>query len=213
MAVKIRMQRMGRRHRPFFRINAIDGRAPRDGRVLEKLGHLDPLVKDPEKQLVLDRERVEYWLERGAVPSNTVSDILLKQGIKHKYAEDRAIKAARARAAAKAKGKLFNTAQKVAAQKQIDDEKAAVEAAAKAAEEAAKAKVEAEAAKAKAAEEAAKAKVEAEAAKVKAAEEAAKAKAEAEAAQAKAAEEAAAPAAEEAAESKPADEAPSGDEG
>ena len=46
MAVKIRMTRMGRRHRPFFRINAVDGRAPRDGRVLEKLGHFDPLVKD-----------------------------------------------------------------------------------------------------------------------------------------------------------------------
>ena len=203
MAVKIRMQRLGRRHRPFFRINAIDGRAPRDRRVLEKLGHLDPLVKDPEKQLVLDRERVEYWLEKGATPSDTVSDILLKQGIQHKYAEQRAAKAARARAVAKAKGKLFNTAQKVAAQKQIDDEKAAVEAAAQAAEAAAKAKADAEAAKAKAAEEAA----------AKAAEEAAQAEAEAEAAKAKAAEEAAAPAAEEADEAKPADDAPSGDEG
>jgi small subunit ribosomal protein S16 len=210
MAVKIRMQRMGRRHRPFFRINAIDGRAPRDGRVLEKLGHFDPLVKDPEKQLVLDRERVEYWLDKGATPSDTVSDILLKQGIQHKYAVTRAVKAARARAVAKAKGKLFNTAQKVAAQKQIDDEKAATEAAVKAAEEAAKAKADAKAAKAKAAEEAA----------AKAAEDAAKAEAEAEAAKAKAAEEAAAQAAEEvakteaeAAEAKAEEETPSGDEG
>ena len=166
MAVKIRMQRMGRRHRPFFRINAIDGRAPRDGRVLEKLGHFDPLVKDPEKQLVLDRERVEYWLGKGATPSDTVSDILTKQGINHKYAEQKAAKLAKARAIAKAKGKLFNTAQKVAAQKQIDEEKAAAEAAAKAAEEVAKAKAEAKAAKEKAAEEAA----------AKAAEEAAEAK-------------------------------------
>lgn len=165
MAVKIRMTRMGRRHRPFFRINAVDGRAPRDGRVLEKLGHLDPLVKDPEKQLVLNRERVEYWLDQGAIPSDTVSDILLKQGIQHKYAEQKAARLAKARAIAKAKGKLYNTAQKVAVQKQLDEEKAAAEAAAKAAEEAAKAKAEAEAAKAKAAEEAAaKAAEEAEAA-------------------------------------------------
>lgn len=155
MAVKIRMQRLGRRHRPFFRINAIDSRAPRNGRVLERLGHFDPLVKDPEKQLVLDRERVEFWLAKGAIPSDTISDILLKQGIQHKYAEQKAAKAAKARAIAKSKGKLFNTAQKVAAQKQLDEEKAAAEAAAQAAEEAAKAKAEAEAAKAKAAEEAA----------------------------------------------------------
>ncbi len=209
MAVKIRMQRLGRRHRPFFRINAIEGRAPRDGRVLEKLGHFDPLVKDPEKQLVLDRERVEYWLGKGAVPSDTVSDILLKQGIQHKYAVTRAVKAARARAVAKAKGKLFNTAQKVAAQKQIDDEKAAAEAAVKAEEDAVKAKAEAKAAKAKAAEEAAAAKAAEEAAKAEA--KAAKAKAEEEAA-AKAAEEAA-KAETEAAEAKTAEETPKGDEG
>ena len=53
MAVKIRMTRMGRRHRPFFRINVIDSRTPRDGRVLEKLGHYDPLEKETDKQLVL----------------------------------------------------------------------------------------------------------------------------------------------------------------
>ena len=90
MAVKLRMARMGRRHRPFFRINAVESHTPRDGRVLEKLGHYDPLEKDVTKQIILKRERVEFWLGQGAVPSDTVSEILLRQGIKHKYAEEKA---------------------------------------------------------------------------------------------------------------------------
>ena len=160
MAVKIRMSRMGRRHRPFFRINVIDSRTPRDGRVLEKLGHYDPLEKEAEKQLVLNTERAMHWLSLGAVPSDTVSDMLIKLGVKHKHAEDRAKKAERARAIAKKKGKPFDKAQRAELQKRLDVEKAEADAAAKAAEEAAKAaaKVAAEAAKAKAdAEEAAEA--------------------------------------------------------
>ena len=105
MAVKIRMSRMGRRHRPFFRINVIDSRTPRDGRVLEKLGQYDPLEKDAEKQLVLNTERAMHWLSLGAAPSDTVSDMLVKLGVKHKYAEERAKKSERARAIAKKKGK------------------------------------------------------------------------------------------------------------
>ncbi len=84
MAVKLRMTRMGRRHRPFFRINAVEARTPRDGRVLEKLGHYDPIEKDKDKQIVLNLERVRYWLDKGAVPSDTVSQILLRLGVKHK---------------------------------------------------------------------------------------------------------------------------------
>ncbi len=144
MAVKLRMTRMGRRHRPFFRINAVESRAPRDGRILEKLGHYDPIEKDPAKQIVLDKERAQYWLDKGAVPSDTVSEILLRQGIKHKYAEEKAARQKKARAVAKAKGKLFNTAQKIAAQKEAqakaeaekaEAEKAAAEAQAKPTEE------------------------------------------------------------------------------
>ena len=152
MAVKIRMTRIGRRHRPFFRINVIDSRTPRDGRVLEKLGHFDPLEKDADKRLVLNTERAQHWLSLGATPSDTVSDMLLKLGVKHKYAEVRALKRERALAIAKKKGKPFDKAQRVEVQKRLDNEKADAEAAAKAAEEAAKA-----------AEEAAKAKAEAEA--------------------------------------------------
>ena len=145
MAVKIRMTRIGRRHRPFFRINAVDGRTPRDGRILEKLGHYDPIEKDPEKQVVLDLERVKHWLELGAIPSETVSQILLRFGIKTKHAEAKASRRERAKAQARAKGKFFNKAEKVAAEK-AEELKAAE---AKAAE--AKA-AEAKAAEAKAAE-------------------------------------------------------------
>ncbi len=127
--------RMGRRHRPFFRINAVDVRTPRDGRILEKLGHYDPIEKDQAKQVVLKRERVQYWLEKGAVPTDTVSEILLRAGLKHKYAEEKAARRAKARATAHAKGKPFTKTERIAAEK-----------AAKQAQETAKA--EAEAAKA-----------------------------------------------------------------
>ncbi len=164
MAVKIRMTRMGRRHRPFFRINAIESRAPRDGRVLEKLGHYDPLEKDTEKQIVINRERVEHWLGQGAVPSDTVAQILARHGIKTKHGEARTARRAKARAIAHGKGKLFDATERLVAEKKAKAEaeakekaeaeaKAKAEAQAKAKEEAeAKAKAETEA---KAAEEAA----------------------------------------------------------
>ncbi|MHC4865692.1 MAG: 30S ribosomal protein S16 [Planctomycetota bacterium] len=148
MAVKLRMTRMGRRHRPFFRINAIESRAPRDGRIIEKLGHYDPIEKDPAKQIVLNRERIEYWLGQGAVPSDTVSQILLRAGIKHKYAEQKAARLARAKAIAHAKGKLFTKTERIAAEKAAaaGEEKAKAEAEEKAKAEAEKkAKAEAKA--------------------------------------------------------------------
>ncbi len=133
MAVKLRLTRMGRRHRPFFRINAVDSRTPRDGRVLEKLGHYDPLEKDTTKQIVLNRDRIEFWLDQGAVPSDTVSEILLRNGIKHKYAEEKEARQAKARKLAHAKGKLFTATERILAErKKAAEEAAAAEAAAKA---------------------------------------------------------------------------------
>jgi small subunit ribosomal protein S16 len=165
MAVKLRMTRMGRRHRPFFRINAVESRSPRDGRILEKLGHYDPIENDPAKQIVLDKERAQYWLDKGAVPSDTVSEILLRQGIKHKYAEEKAARRKKAKALVRAKGKFFTKAEALAAQKEAEakaaEEKARAEA--KAAEEKAKAE-----AQAKAAEEKAKAEAQAKPAEEKA---------------------------------------------
>jgi len=118
MAVKLRLARMGRRHRPFFRINAVDSRTPRDGKIIERLGHFDPLEKDVTKQIVLKRDRIEYWLGQGAVPSDTVSEILLRNGIKHKYAEEKAARRAQARKLAHARGKLFTATERIAAEKQ-----------------------------------------------------------------------------------------------
>ena len=72
---------MGRTHRSFFRVSAMDSRSPRDGRVIEELGWYDPNAKNPDKQLSLKRERIEYWLSVGAQPSETVRDLLVKQGV------------------------------------------------------------------------------------------------------------------------------------
>ena len=77
----MRLKRFGRRHLPFFRINAVDSRRPRDGRVLEELGWYDPLAKTTDQQVSLKRERIEYWLDKGAQPSDTVRDLLIKNGI------------------------------------------------------------------------------------------------------------------------------------
>ena len=180
MAVKLRLARLGRRHRPFFRINAVDARTPRDGTVLERLGHYDPLEKDATKQIVLKRDRVEYWLGQGAVPTDTVSQILTRHGIEHKYADQKKARRAKAREIAHARGKLFTATERIVAEKKakaVEEAKAKVEAEAKAKADAqTKAKADAEA-KVKADAEA-KAKADAEA-KAKA-EADAKAKAEAE---------------------------------
>jgi len=79
--VRLRMKRFGRRHRSFYRLNAVDSRRPRDGRVLEELGWYDPQAKSPDQQVSLNRERIEYWLGQGAQPSDTVRSLLIKHGI------------------------------------------------------------------------------------------------------------------------------------
>ncbi len=81
MAVKLRLKRMGRRNRSFYRISAMDARAPRDGRTLEELGIYDPINKETGQQLKMNEERVRYWLSQGAVPSETVRSLLKRQGI------------------------------------------------------------------------------------------------------------------------------------
>lgn len=178
MAVKIRMTRMGRRHRPFFRINAVESRTPRDGRILEKLGHFDPLVKNVDEQLVLDNDRVMFWLDKGAIPTETIIDFLNKRGITCSYMEAKVARREKAKKIARAKGIPFTKADKIAAEKAVV---AAKEAAEKAAEEAAAAAEAAEKAKAEAAaaKEAAKAEAEKAKAEAAAAKEAAKAEAEA----------------------------------
>ena len=79
MAVKIRLARHGAKKRPFYRIVAADSDSPRDGRFLEKLGTYNPL-QDPA-QVVLDTDRVKYWIGQGATPSDTVRTILKREGV------------------------------------------------------------------------------------------------------------------------------------
>ena len=80
MAVRIRMKKMGRLHRPFYRICAIDGRAPRDGRVLEQLGTYDPMIAEVDARAQLNNERIQYWLSVGAKPSDKVGILIKKYG-------------------------------------------------------------------------------------------------------------------------------------
>jgi small subunit ribosomal protein S16 len=75
------MKSMGRRHRPFFRICAMDSRVPRDGRAIEELGHYDPMSRNPETQTVLNVNRIRYWLSVGAQPSEKVHALLRKHGV------------------------------------------------------------------------------------------------------------------------------------
>jgi small subunit ribosomal protein S16 len=84
MAVKLRLKRMGRIHAPFFRLSAIDSRSPRDGRVIEELGHYDPIGKDKDKRFVAKLDRCKHWLDVGATPSQRVSSLLKKAGLDHK---------------------------------------------------------------------------------------------------------------------------------
>lgn len=79
--VRLRLQRMGRRHRPFYRINAMDRRSARDSTSIERLGHYDPLEADKSKQVVLKADRIRYWLSVGAQPSETVASLLKNNGI------------------------------------------------------------------------------------------------------------------------------------
>ena len=80
--VRIRMKSMGRRHRPFFRICAMDARTPRDGRAIEELGHYDPMVRNTDARAVLNVDRIRYWLSVGAQPSEKVQALLTRHGVK-----------------------------------------------------------------------------------------------------------------------------------
>jgi small subunit ribosomal protein S16 len=76
------MKKLGRRHRPFYRVCAMDVHSPRDGRVLEELGTYDPMVPDVDARAVLSGERIDYWLSVGAQPSDKVKVLIKKYGSK-----------------------------------------------------------------------------------------------------------------------------------
>ena len=80
MAVRIRMKKMGRTHRPFYRVCAMDKRSPRDGRVIEELGYYDTSVPETDARVKLKSERIDYWLSVGAQPSDKVAVLIKKYG-------------------------------------------------------------------------------------------------------------------------------------
>ncbi len=78
MAVRIRLARHGTKKKPFYRIVVADSESPRDGRYLENVGTYDPLY-DPAR-VSLKSDRIQYWMDQGALPSDTVRSILKKEG-------------------------------------------------------------------------------------------------------------------------------------
>ena len=85
MAMKIRLARGGSNKRPHYAIVASDSRMPRDGRYLEKLGTYSPLLpKDSEDRIKMNVERVQYWLDQGAQPTDRVARFLEAAGVKEK---------------------------------------------------------------------------------------------------------------------------------
>lgn len=79
MAVRMRLARHGATKKPFYRIVVADSESPRDGRYLENVGTYNPL-QEPA-QVTLKTDRVLYWLEQGAIPTDTVRNLLKKQGV------------------------------------------------------------------------------------------------------------------------------------
>jgi small subunit ribosomal protein S16 len=77
MAVRVRLTRVGAKKNPIWRIVVADQRSPRDGRFIEMIGHYNPQTQP--SQIVIDRDRLEHWLERGAEPSNTVKKLMRAQ--------------------------------------------------------------------------------------------------------------------------------------
>jgi small subunit ribosomal protein S16 len=84
MSVKLRFMRIGRKNAPVYRLNAVDSRSPRDGRVIEELGFYNPREKDKAKQFTAKLDKCREWLDHGAIPSETVSSLLKKSGVEHK---------------------------------------------------------------------------------------------------------------------------------
>ena len=76
MAVSIRLRREGAKNRPYYKIVVADSRSPRDGKFIEIIGTYDP--KKPGHNSTLDVDRAEYWIMRGAQPSDTVRSLLKK---------------------------------------------------------------------------------------------------------------------------------------
>ncbi|MFC1524882.1 30S ribosomal protein S16 [Planctomycetota bacterium] len=79
--VKIRMTRYGRKNSPYYRIGIFDTRTRRDGRYIERIGSYNPRLKDAKKRFIIKKDRLAYWLSKGAQPSNAIRLRLKKYGL------------------------------------------------------------------------------------------------------------------------------------
>ena len=87
MAVKMRLKRMGAKKAPFYRVVVADSRSPRDGKFIETVGTYNPLTTPAE--IKINEELALEWLSKGAVPTDTVKNILSKAGIMKKFHESK----------------------------------------------------------------------------------------------------------------------------
>lgn len=83
MSLKIRLQRVGTTKKPFYRVVAVDSRKKRDGDVIDYIGKYQPIVK--EKQFEVDEIKILKWLKMGAQPTDTIMQLLKKEGIWKKH--------------------------------------------------------------------------------------------------------------------------------
>src|SRR3954451_3534259 len=74
MSVRVRLTRVGSKKNPIWRIVVADQRSPRDGRIIETIGRYN--AQSEPSEIVIDRERLQHWLERGAQPTNTVRKLM-----------------------------------------------------------------------------------------------------------------------------------------
>jgi small subunit ribosomal protein S16 len=140
VAVRIRLKKMGRKHKPFFRVCATDARAARDGRVIEELGYYDPMVRDTDARAILNGERIDYWMGVGAQPSDKVAVLIKKYGTNGTHLEQQKAALEQISNRKQQAAVAAANAQRALAEKLKADEEAA---AAKKAEEAAPAEAEA----------------------------------------------------------------------
>ena len=134
MALKIRLSRGGAKKRPFYKIVVAEALSPRDGKFIERLGSYNPMVaKDHAERLVLEVERVKYWLSKGAQPTLRVAKMLSSDGlVKAPVIRDQPIKSApgkkRKEREAEAAEKLASAAEAPAEEAQAAGEAPAAEA-------------------------------------------------------------------------------------
>ena len=83
MSTKIRLKRIGRRNRPFYRVVVMDSRNKRDGAAIEELGWFNPI--DSNKAYSLDEDRIVHWLKTGAQPSDALHSLMKRSGLAHRW--------------------------------------------------------------------------------------------------------------------------------